>query len=197
VSRDSGRLGDSGTDSLVVIPKPGAEGDWGLTLEHVTSGGRRRFSFTRFEPAIDWNLRVFTWRDSIADPPRDSAAFAALLRGAPALTRQAPRLDLMWYRPSIVGIPQERFAIAAAGTVTLARGEYTLRTISDDGVRVWVDGRLAIDSWAPHESKVDVAPLAPGRHDIRVEYYQLRGWTELRLDIIRGHQRSEGSPGPH
>jgi parallel beta-helix repeat protein len=197
VSRDSGRLGDSGTDSLVVIPKPGAEGDWGLTLEHVTSGGRRRFSFTRFEPAIDWNLRVFTWRDSIADPPRDSAAFAALLRGAPALTRQAPRLDLMWYRPSIVGIPQERFAIAAAGTVTLARGEYTLRTISDDGVRVWVDGRLAIDSWAPHESKVDVAPLAPGRHDIRVEYYQLRGWTELRLDIIRGRQRSEGSPGPH
>jgi len=197
VSRDSGRLGRSGIDSLVVIPRPGAESDWGLTLEHVTSSSRRRFSFTRFEPAIDWNVRFFTWRDSTTDPARDSAAFTALLRGTPSLIRQAQRLDYMWYRPTITGIPLERFAIAASGTVTLGAGAYTLRTISDDGVRVWVDGRLAIDSWTPHESKVDVAPLAPGRHDIRVEYYQLRGWTELRVDILNGRQRSEGSPGPH
>jgi len=197
VSRDSGRVGSTGIDSLVVTPRAGQEGDWTLTLEHATAGARRRFSFSRFEPAIDWNVRFFTWRDSTADPPRDSAAFATTLRGTPALTRQAPRLDYMWYRPTIPGIPQERFAIAATGTVTLSRGEYTLRTISDDGVRVWVDGRLAIDSWTPHESRVDSAPLSAGRHDIRVEYYQLRGWTELRLDIVRGAPRSEGSPGPH
>ena len=202
VSRESGRIGDNGVDSITVTPARGALSDWSLRLEYTPDGAGRprrpqRFSYRHFEPAVDWNVRVFTWRDSLADPPRDSIAFAAMLRGAPAMTRQAPRLDYMWYRPTITGFPQERFALVAMGTVTLGRGDYTLRTISDDGVRVWVDGRLAIDSWTPHESKVDSAPLTPGRHDIRVEYYQLRGWTELRLDIVRGAQRSEGSPGPH
>ena len=194
VSRDRGTIAERGIDSLVVTPAKGSEADWALTLEHQRLG---RFSYSRFDPVIDWSVRFFTWRDSTADPPRDSSAFAAVLRGEASFTRQAGRLDYMWYRPTITGIPQERFAIVATGSVTLARGEYTLRTISDDGVRVWVDGRLAIDSWTPHESKVDTTPLGAGRHEIRVEYYQLRGWTELRLDIVRGIQRSDGSPGPH
>jgi parallel beta-helix repeat protein len=201
VSHDSGRLGALGTDTIVVTPVKGSENDWELTLEHVqgadTRGPVTRFSYRRFEPAINWNVRFFTWRDSTDDPPANPDAFAALVRGAPALTRQAPRLDYMWYRPTITGVPQDRFAISATGLVHLGPGKYTLRTISDDGVRVWVDGRLAIDSWTPHESKVDAAALGAGQHEIRVEYYQLRGWTELRVDIVRGRQLSEGSPGPH
>jgi parallel beta-helix repeat protein len=202
VSRESGSLSALGTDSIVVTPAKGSENDWDLTLEHVRGAGTRqlatRFSYRRFEPAIDWNVRFFTWRDSTEDPPVNADAFAALLRGTAALTRQVPRLDYMWYRPTIAGVPQERFAISAIGTVTLGPGEYTLRTISDDGVRVWIDGRLAIDSWTPHESKADAAALGGGgRHEIRVEYYQVHGWTELRLDILRGKQRSDGSPGPH
>jgi len=208
-SRDSGLTGERSIDTIVVTPAKGAERDWELTLEHRAAtaraadaaagprGGVRRFSYARFEPAIDWTVRFFTWRDSTADPPSHADAFATVLRGTPALTRRAPRLDYMWYRPTIPGVPQERYAIEATGTVTLGRGDYTLRTISDDGVRVWVDGKLAIDSWAPHESRVDRAALGGGRHDIRVHYYQLTGWTELRLEILRGVQRSEGSPGPH
>ncbi|OYW03117.1 MAG: hypothetical protein B7X11_03455, partial [Acidobacteria bacterium 37-65-4] len=71
------------------------------------------------------------------------------------------------------------------------------RTISDDAVRVWVDGKLAIDDWAPHESVVDHAPLAGGRHRLRVEYYQVDGWVELRLDFVRGTESSTGTAGPH
>jgi parallel beta-helix repeat protein len=202
VSPERGRIRANGIDSVTVTPANGSEGDWAVTLEHSApnAGGRpiiRRFKYSRFEPRIDWAVRFFTWRDSTADPMRDADAFAALLRGEPAATRQAPRLDYFWYRPTIPGIPPERFALVATGGVALGNGAYTLRTISDDGVRVWVDGRLAIDSWTPHESKVDHAPLGGGRHELRVEYYQLRGWTELRLDVVRGTQRSEGSPGPH
>jgi hypothetical protein len=202
VSRDSGYVGVSAVDTIVVTPAPGQENDWELTLEHVPgalASGQpgKRFSYRRFEPAIDWSVRFFTWSDSAADPPKNAAAFATLLRSTPTVSRQAPRLDYLWYRPTIAGVPQDRFAIAASGTVTLAPGEYTLRTISDDGVRVWVDDRLVIDSWTPHESKVDAVALGGGRHAIRVQYYQLQGWTELRLEILRGRQRSDGSPGPH
>jgi alpha-L-fucosidase len=103
----------------------------------------------------------------------------------------------MWYSPAVKGVPQSKFAVVATGRVSLAAGTYTLRTISDDGVRVWIDGRLAIDDWTPHESAVDVAALAGGVHDVRLEYYQVDGWTELRLDILHGTQRAGGSPGPH
>jgi parallel beta-helix repeat protein len=200
LSRERGRTGAG--DTVVVTPAAGPEGEWELTLEYMPDRATRtdttaRFSFRHFEPPITWTARVYTWRDSTADPSRDSVAFAAVLSAPPALERETPRLDYMWYRPTIQGIPQERFAIEATGKVTLGPGTYTLRTISDDGVRVWVDGRLAIDSWVPHESKVDNAAIGPGAHEIRVRYYQLRGWTELELDVLRGTHRSEGSPGPH
>jgi len=203
VSRDSGRIDDAAGDTITVTPAAGSERSWEVTLEHraarpdASGPTVRRFSYARFEPAIDWTVRFFIWRDSTADPPRNASAFDALLRGTPLVTRQVPRLDYMWYRPTIAGLPQERFAIEASGSVSLGPGTYTLRTISDDGVRVWVDGRLVIDSWTPHESEVDNVALGPGRHDIRVQYYQLRGWTELRLEILRGVHRSAGSPGPH
>jgi mannan endo-1,4-beta-mannosidase len=83
--------------------------------------------------------------------------------------------------------------LEATGLVTLPPGAYALRAISDDGVRVWVDGVLTIDNWAPHESVVDQAPVEGGRHELRVQYYQVDGWTELRLDILRGPRPSPGS----
>jgi len=208
LSRESGRTsGPEQTNAqpstlVEVTPEPNASADWELTLEYRPDRPTRadtttRFSYRHFEPAIAWTARFFTWRDSTSDPSRDSTAFARITSAPPVLTREVPRLDYMWYRPTIQGIPQERFAIEATGRVVLGPGTYTLRTISDDGVRVWVDGRLTIDSWTPHESKVDNAPIGPGTHEIRVQYYQLRGWTELKLDILRGAHRSEGSPGPH
>ena len=79
----------------------------------------------------------------------------------------------------------------------LEPGVYSLRTISDDGIRVWVDGELVIDRFDPHGSEVDYAPLAPGHHEIVVRYFQIGGWSEARVDVIRGESRSPGSAGPH
>jgi parallel beta-helix repeat protein len=203
----SSRSGSVG-DTIVVTPSPGAAADWELTLEYrgqatVSPRGVRqaagvpyRFSYRHFEPIPSWQVRFFAWADS-TDPRTHADAFRALLGRAPLLTRTEPRLDYMWYRPTIASLPPERFAAVATTTVTLGAGDYTLRTISDDAIRVWIDGRLAVDDWTPHESLVDNAPIAAGRHDIRVEYVQVDGWTELRVEIVRGTQHSEGSPGPH
>ena len=206
----SHELGHTG-DTIIVTPTPGSERDWRLTLRYrgvmvVAPNGLRtragepfEFSYDRFEPAAPWTIRAYAWSDS-TDPRRQSGEWDALLRGergAPVVATQLPRLDLMWYRPALRGIPAEKWAAVATSTVALGPGDYTLRAISDDGARVWVDGRLVIDDWSPHESRVDTATLAPGRHDLRVEYFQVDGWTELRVDIVRGHQRSTGSPGPH
>src|SRR6185369_15084594 len=147
------------------------------------------FEYMRFEPIADWNVAFFAWTDG-TDPRTHADAFATLLRGTPTLTRAEPRLDYMWSRPAIPAIPQQKFAAVATATVTLAPGEYTLRTIADDAVRVWVDDKLAIDDWKPHDSVVSNAPIAAGTHNLRVEYYQVDGWVELRVEIVRGAQRS-------
>jgi parallel beta-helix repeat protein len=204
VAPRSGRMGDT----VVVTPAHGAGADWEVTLEYRgeatasprgtarVAGAPYRFSFGRFEPAQEWAVRCYAWTDS-TDPRTRSDAFEALLRGTPLVALHAPRLDWEWYRPQIEGLPQERFAMDATATVTLPPGAWTLRTISDDAVRVWVDGKLAVDDWTPHESVVDDASLTGGRHELTVQYYQRDGWVELRVDFVRGVERSSGTAGPH
>jgi nitrous oxidase accessory protein NosD len=204
LSSEAGAIGDT----ISVTPRPDSVGDWELTLEYtggatvsprgVTSspGAAYRFSYSRFEPQIDWTARFYKWADSTNDPRKNPNAFQTLTRSPPILTAHLPRLDYEGYR-AIPGLPRENFALEATGSVDLAPGEYTLRTISDDGIRVWVDSTLVIDNWKPHESALDFAPLTGGHHDIRVQYYQGDGWYELRLDIVRGRDRSPGSPGAH
>ena len=130
-------------------------------------------------------------------PSRLPAALAALFAGPSTLERTEDRLDYQWFRPMVAGIPQERWAAEARGRVVLAEGEYSLRTISDDGIRVWVDDALVIDRFDPHGSEVDYAALTPGAHELRVQYFQIGGWAELRVDVLKGSARSPGSAGPH
>jgi parallel beta-helix repeat protein len=204
VSAESGSIGDT----MVVVPKPDSLGDWELTLEYagtLTTSPRGvvlpprapyRFSYSRFEPAIAWTTRFFRWSDSTGDPRKAPDAMTVLQRTVPTISAQLPRLDFEGYR-ALPNLPRENFALEATGSVDLAPGEYTLRTLSDDGVRVWIDGALVIDDWKPHETALDFAPIAGGHHDIRVQYYQGDGWYEIRLDIVRGRDRSSGSPGAH
>jgi parallel beta-helix repeat protein len=180
LSKERGRMGDT----IVVTPSNGFENDWELTLEYrggsVTSprgakhaaGTPYTFSYGRFDPIGPWHVSFFALADSIA--PR-----------RPITTLDTSRLDYMWYRPTVTGVPQANFRISATANVTLGAGSYALRTISDDAIRVWVDDRLVIDNWKPHESEVNVAEIAPGTHKLRVEYCQLDGWTELRVEVVR------------
>ncbi|HJQ12357.1 MAG TPA: right-handed parallel beta-helix repeat-containing protein [Gemmatimonadaceae bacterium] len=204
LSKTEGRIGDT----IVVIAKPDSIHNWKLSLEYtgaaVTSPRGERyergepytFSYERFEPHIEWAVRFYRWTDSIADLRKGAERFAELLKNVPLATGRVSRLDYEGYR-ALPGIPRENFALAATGSIDLPPGEFTLRTISDDGIRVWVDDKLMIQNWAPHESALDYAPLSGGHHELRVEYYQADGWYELRLDILRGRDRSEGSPAPH
>ena len=205
LSAANGRIGDT----LTVIPESGREGDWRVTLEYMgestvlPNGERRaagtpvRFSFERFEPAAAWDVRFFTWSDTARDPQRAAGNLDWILAQPPVIERRERRLDYQWYRPRVAGLPQERWALDARTTLELPAGEYSLRTISDDAVRVWVDGTLVIDRTVPGGSEVLYAPLSGGRHEVRVAFYQLTGWTEMRVDVARGSARSLGSAGPH
>ncbi len=204
LSAEGGVVGDT----ITVTPAPEATNDWEVTLEYTgaatvsprgvitPAGVPQRFAFSRFEPRTDWRTRFFIWTDTTVKKPTPEQ-FTALLAGTPRFERRASRLDFEWYRPLITALPVERWALDATTTVDILAGEHSLRVISDDAARVWIDSALVIDHWQPHESLADYAPIAPGSHAVRVQYYNLDGWTELRVDILRGSARSMGSAGPH
>jgi hypothetical protein len=79
----------------------------------------------------------------------------------------------------------DRSMVVADGVANLPAGDYTVTVISDDGARVWMDGEVLLDSWAPHESRADRAPIPGGKRRFKVEYYEIGGFAELRFDIQR------------
>ena len=179
---------------IVVTPSGAALVDVDLTLEYrgaaVTSprgevtaaGAPYRFGYRRFFAPASWQVRFFEY-DASNDPIKQPDAFARLLSGSPLKLVSTDRLDYISGRSLEEGVPRDRFAIRAEGTVDLPPGDYTLRVISDDGVRVWLDESLVMDVWTPHESRVDEVRIAGGRRKIRLDYYEVDGFAELRLDI--------------
>ena len=191
-SARAGRIGDT----LVVRPFADREGEWNVTLEYIGGATRTprgvahaagvpvRFDFGRAEPRTDWTVRYFTWTDTLRDPQRAPGNLDTIITGAPMMTRQESRLDYEWFRPRL-GLPLERWALDATTTVDIPAGAHSIRVISDDAARVWVDGTLVIDRVRPGESELASAAITPGRHTVRVVFFQLDGWTELRVEFVR------------
>ncbi len=191
LSAESGPVGDT----LVVTPAAGREGDYRVELEYrgtagVTTFGERfakdapvRFEWHRFLPPVTWAV-TFSRTDSTGTPPDitspDGPQFTPNLA-----RRDTTRLDLTWYGPP-KPLPSSWLLTRAEATITLAPGRYLLRTIADDAVRVFLDGRLILDDWVPGESHVKEAEFtATGTQQLVVVQWQKDGWYELRVDVER------------
>ncbi|MFF4291426.1 PA14 domain-containing protein [Streptomyces sp. NPDC001633] len=83
------------------------------------------------------------------------------------------------------GIPADHFSTRWTGFLQPRFDEtYTLTTVSDDTVRLWLDGRLLIVSATPHGPKVDQATVilqAGHRHRIRIDHTERTGEAHMKL----------------
>ncbi|MEX1369393.1 MAG: PA14 domain-containing protein [Nannocystaceae bacterium] len=61
--------------------------------------------------------------------------------------------------------------------------EVAFQLVSDDGSRLFVDGRLAVDNWGRHgeRSRGADVPLTAGWHHLRVEYFDERHGAKVEL----------------
>jgi beta-N-acetylglucosaminidase len=83
-------------------------------------------------------------------------------------------------------IPADGFSARFIKKAHFNAGVYKINTISDDGIRVYVDGKLKIDSWVDSgPDAVDTTIiLEAGVHEIVVEYYENVYTAELKVDIV-------------
>jgi hypothetical protein len=98
--------------------------------------------------------------------------------GPPVVQRIESNVSHNWGGGSPApGIPVDNFAARWTGTFNLSGGEYILRTRTDDGVRVWVDGALKINDWNLHSLKENTARvnLSAGTHTFVVDYFEWQG----------------------
>jgi hypothetical protein len=82
---------------------------------------------------------------------------------------------------------EEWFAIKYEGTVMLPEGgAYRFKLVSDDGSALYIDGTKIIENDGVHGPRAlaNTANLAPGRHQVRLDYFQgNRGPVALQLFV--------------
>ena len=124
-----------------------------------------------------------------------SAATASGLRGeyfaGTDLAAQPPlvrieAVDFGW-GPSAPSqtLPPDHFAVRWTGSLLAPiSGSYQFQTVSDEGVRLWVDGQPLIDHWTSHlrttDTSASVMLTAGQRVQIRLEYVERTGPAEMR-----------------
>ncbi|MBL9141204.1 MAG: right-handed parallel beta-helix repeat-containing protein, partial [Phycisphaerae bacterium] len=85
-------------------------------------------------------------------------------------------------------LPADGFGIVATRTLTIPEGCWKIRLLSDDGVRVRMNGQVVHNDWSwhtPKEATLDFALDAPARITLQVEYFELTGHAVLRLALER------------
>jgi len=95
---------------------------------------------------------------------------------APIKTRVDPKVNFDWsYNSALDGMGAESFSIRWSGQVqALLTENYTFYARADDGVRLWVNGRLLIDQWKSQgatEYSGTIALTAGQKYAIKMEYF--------------------------
>lgn len=100
-------------------------------------------------------------------------------------TRVEPTVDFDWGVGSPdASLESNTFSVRASGVLeTDISGEHTFYVASDDGARLWVDGKLVVDDWnipGFNEASGRIN-LTSGIHDVRLDYYEDFGSAGVRL----------------
>lgn len=107
------------------------------------------------------------------------------LAGDPMVTRTEDSIDHDWGSGEVAGGLSD--GVSARWTTDLEAPlteTYQLITTSDDGVRLWLDGRRIIDNWTTHGSTDDVATvnlIAGQFYHLRMEWFDNSGGAVARL----------------
>jgi hypothetical protein len=106
------------------------------------------------------------------------------LSGGPVLVRNDRDINFDWGAgPPSPSLPKDTFAARWTREVPLEESLYRFHILSDDGIRLWVDGVLRYDAWRDqeaHEWTLDLK-MSKGKHEIVVEYYEHGGGARVHV----------------
>jgi parallel beta-helix repeat protein len=165
-------------------------GCWPFVLKVGAAGQELRRSGKLL--SLSWQVRAFAL---LSDPRETSAEFEAQAAQSTALTRADLKLPFGTGGPAgIAGappqwaqLPNDHFGILAETHPELPPGRYRLRTLSDDGLRVWLDGAELLADWTWHgarhlEAEFELSTARPVA--LKVAYFELEGAAALEVELL-------------
>ncbi len=159
------------------------------TVERDLSAGTHSLRMEYYE-ASGGAIARLSWKRIDAPTPVPTGPWRGeyfanpFLSGSPTLVRNDAAINFNWGAGSPdPAIPADGFSVRWTRTVNFGGGRYRFKTTTDDGVRLYVDGRLVINRWydmARTSFTVDLT-LSKGEHAIRMEYYENQGNASAAL----------------
>jgi hypothetical protein len=112
--------------------------------------------------------------------------FSGITLTTKVLTRTDSSVDFNWGTAApATGVPADNFSVRWSGQISPRySGATTFYTVSDDGVRLWINGQLLIDNWTNHgatENSGNITLTAGQKYDLKLEYYEATGGATARL----------------
>lgn len=192
-----------GVAPAMITIRPRTKSESASYLLDLEVGGARQPPINGVILSLDWKIAYFNWTPD-QDPRTSDANWRAIIVTQPIRSIRSDRVDFVWYgRSPAEGVPTDRFAVVAETRLQLpppllthtARSESAspgrsapprvrLKTISDDGVRVFLNGQKVIDNWTWHVPTEDAAEVVLKReNDLRIEYFEIDGHAQLQFFI--------------
>lgn len=135
-----------------------------------------------YENGYEAEIR-FWWEAKGAFPNWKGEYYAnPRLEGVPALTRNDYNVSFDWGAEAPApGLPADQFSVRWTRSILVEEGAYRFKARADDGVRVWVDGRLLLDEWHTNQQTTyeGYAWLDASPHEVRIEYYEASGSASI------------------
>jgi PA14 domain len=146
---------------------------WGLRVA-LWVGGLTAFVLVALRP---WQAEdVGSWRGAYY--PTEE------LKGRPDVVRVVD-IDFAWGKEGPTdSIAADRFSARWDTCLVLDEdAETAFQVISDDGSRIWIDGKVVVDNWEKHRptAKGKRLPLTAGMHHLRVDYFELKHDASIHL----------------
>lgn len=118
--------------------------------------------------------------------------------GGVPITQVDPIIDYSKPNFPISFNPQDNFSVRWSGQVQPRfDGAYTFTTVSDDGVRLWVNGQEIINDWTYHGPTTDTGTItlaANQRYNIVMEFFQGTGGADAHLSWSSSNQEPQIIP---
>lgn len=142
-----------------------------IKLEYFENvgGAAAKLSWVKLSGTGDWSGQYFNNKT---------------LTGSPVLTRNDSQINFNWGSGSPAAtINSDNFSARWMRSINFAAGRYRFTAISDDGVRMWVNGQLVIDGWNDHQpqSFSGAIDLPNGFASLQVEYYEAVGGAQIQV----------------
>ena len=115
-------------------------------------------------------------------------AETGLDRNVPIAYRFEPVIDFDWGSGNRLDrVGSNNFSARWVGKVSLPVGRYIVKLDADDGVRLFINGRLLIDEWSTHTvtTYTRSIDLVGREHEVKLEYFEKSGNAVCKLAFIR------------